>query len=139
VNTTNNYFPLWLVQHVSTHMSQHRANLEPLNISEVLLTVHFVSKAADPWVSRLMWVETCCKNHIGKQLFVVWLRSLKINKTKHISWTQRDGPLKINIWYFIFCWPCILVFFVTKTNQMHYLFIIYFVNQPLYVSYVLCV
>jgi hypothetical protein len=38
-NTTNNCFPLWLMQHVSTHMSHHQANLEPLNISEFLLTV----------------------------------------------------------------------------------------------------
>jgi hypothetical protein len=34
----------------------------------------------------------------------------------------------------MFCWPCILIFFVMKTNQMHYLSLIYFVNQPLHVS-----
>jgi hypothetical protein len=34
VNTTNNCFPLWLVQNVSTHMSHYKANLEPLNLSE---------------------------------------------------------------------------------------------------------
>jgi hypothetical protein len=50
-NTTNNFFPPWLLQHVSTHMSHHQANLEPLNISEFLLTVLFVSKAADRCVS----------------------------------------------------------------------------------------
>jgi hypothetical protein len=32
-------------------MSHHQANLEPLNIFEFLLTVIFVSKAADPCVS----------------------------------------------------------------------------------------
>jgi hypothetical protein len=50
-NTTNNCFSLWLLQHVSTHMSRHQANLEPLNIFEILLTVVFVSKAADRCVS----------------------------------------------------------------------------------------
>jgi hypothetical protein len=32
-------------------MSHHEDNLEPLNIFELLLTVLFVSKAADPCVS----------------------------------------------------------------------------------------
>jgi hypothetical protein len=32
-------FPLWLVQHVPNLTSHHQANLEPLNISEFLLTV----------------------------------------------------------------------------------------------------
>jgi hypothetical protein len=50
-NTTNNSFPLWLLQRVSTHTSQHQANLEPLNISEFVLTVLFVPKAAGPCVS----------------------------------------------------------------------------------------
>jgi hypothetical protein len=36
--------------------------------------------------------------------------------------------------YFMFCWPCILISFVMKTNQMHYLSLIYFANQPLHVS-----
>jgi hypothetical protein len=45
-NTTNNCFPLWLLQHASTHISHHQANFEPLNIFEFLLTVLFVSKAA---------------------------------------------------------------------------------------------
>jgi hypothetical protein len=39
-----------LLQHVSTHMSHYQANLEPLKIFEFLLTVLFVSKAADPCV-----------------------------------------------------------------------------------------
>jgi hypothetical protein len=39
-----------LLQHVSTHMSHHQANLEPLDIFEFLLTFLFVSKAADPCV-----------------------------------------------------------------------------------------
>jgi hypothetical protein len=46
-NTINNCFSLWLLQHVSIHMSHHQANLEPLNIFEFLFTVVFVSKAAD--------------------------------------------------------------------------------------------
>jgi hypothetical protein len=32
-------------------MSHHQANLEPLNVSELLLTVFFVSKAADTCVN----------------------------------------------------------------------------------------
>jgi hypothetical protein len=39
------------LQHVSTHMSNHYANLEQINVFEFLLTVLFVSKAADPCVS----------------------------------------------------------------------------------------
>jgi hypothetical protein len=39
------------VQHVSTNMSHHQANLEPLNISDFLLTDYFVSKVVDPCVS----------------------------------------------------------------------------------------
>jgi hypothetical protein len=35
------------LQHVSNHMRHNQANLEPLNILEFLLTVLFVSKAAD--------------------------------------------------------------------------------------------
>jgi hypothetical protein len=35
---------------------------------------------------------------------------------------------------FMFCLPCILIFFVVKTNYIHYLASIYFVNQPLLVS-----
>jgi hypothetical protein len=38
------------------------------------------------------------------------------------------------IFYFMFCGPCILIFFAMKTNYMHYLSSIYFVNQPLHVS-----
>jgi hypothetical protein len=45
------YLLLWLLQRVSAHMRHHQANLEPLNIFEYLLTVFFVSKAADPCVS----------------------------------------------------------------------------------------
>jgi hypothetical protein len=33
------------------HLNHHQANLEPLNIFEFLLTVLFVSKAADPCIS----------------------------------------------------------------------------------------
>jgi hypothetical protein len=38
-NTTNNCFPLRLVQHVSTHMSHQKTQFEPLNISEFLPAV----------------------------------------------------------------------------------------------------
>jgi hypothetical protein len=36
--------------------------------------------------------------------------------------------------FFMFCWPCTLIFFAMKTNQMHYLALIYFVSQSLHVS-----
>jgi hypothetical protein len=34
----------------------------------------------------------------------------------------------------MFCWPRILITFVMKTDQMHYLSLIYFVIQPPHVS-----
>jgi hypothetical protein len=34
----------------------------------------------------------------------------------------------------MFCWLCILVFFVMKTNLKHNLSLIYFISQPLQVS-----
>jgi hypothetical protein len=60
-NTTNKCFPLRLSQHVSTHhMSHHQAEFEPLNIFEFLLTVLFVSKAADscPVVTTHYWTSS---------------------------------------------------------------------------------
>jgi hypothetical protein len=41
-----------LQRNVSSHISHHQANLEPLKVFELLLTVLFVSKAADPRVSN---------------------------------------------------------------------------------------
>jgi hypothetical protein len=49
-------------------MSHHQANLEPLNILEFLLTLLFVSKAADPCVSS-GWPSVLMHNE--KELFVV--------------------------------------------------------------------
>jgi hypothetical protein len=40
-----------LQQHVSSHISHHQVNLEPLQFLELLLKVLFVLKAADPCVS----------------------------------------------------------------------------------------
>jgi hypothetical protein len=36
--------------------------------------------------------------------------------------------------FFMFCWPCVLIIFVMKTIHMHYLSLIYIINQPLHVS-----
>jgi uncharacterized membrane protein YecN with MAPEG domain len=36
--------------------------------------------------------------------------------------------------FFMFCWLCILIIFVMKTNLMHCLSLIYFITQPLHVS-----
>jgi hypothetical protein len=57
---------------------------------------------------------------------------------------QQTGQLYVNIHkkpatkkiciFFMFCWPCILIIFVMETNLMHYLSLIYFINQPLHVS-----
>jgi hypothetical protein len=43
--------PLCSLQYVSTQMSNHQANFEPLNSFEFLPTVLFISKAADPCVT----------------------------------------------------------------------------------------
>jgi hypothetical protein len=53
-------------------------------------------------------------------------------------WDKAAGvwrwPLTYILGLILFCWPCILIFFVMKTNQMHYVSFIYFVSQPLHVS-----
>jgi hypothetical protein len=69
------------MQHVSTRMSHHQANLEPLNIFEFLLTVPFISKAADPGVSS-GWPSVLVQLSIpvgGGKLYT-WVSSLRNKK-----------------------------------------------------------
>jgi hypothetical protein len=36
-----------------------------------------------------MWVETCCTNHSGKQLFIVFIVLTENNKTKYSVFTKQ--------------------------------------------------
>jgi hypothetical protein len=91
-NKYNKQLPYTMViAHVSTHMSHHHGNLEPLNIFEFLLTALCVSKAADPcvssgWPSVLVWlllpagIETCAISTVKSNYLLYLLCWLKINK-----------------------------------------------------------
>jgi hypothetical protein len=60
--------------------------------------------------------------------FIFFYKHTDISFPWDITWQQ--------MWWknFMFCWPCISIQpFVIKTNLMHYLFSVYFVNQPLHV------
>jgi hypothetical protein len=58
-----------------------------------------------------------------------------MSKIQKVQLENQEGYGKLNEENgLIFCWPCILIFFVLKSNQMHHFSFICLVNQLLHVS-----
>jgi hypothetical protein len=73
-------------------VSHHQANLEPLNISEFLLTVLFVSKVADPCVSSNVAIAITT---VESNYLLYLLCSLKINKLNTLTEYNRMDMLRV--------------------------------------------
>jgi hypothetical protein len=80
-NTTNNCFPVWLLQHVSTHINHHQANLETLNIFEFLLTVFCFESSICACFYYLILLFYCyCKP------FIFFPPELRLQRTKKVEY-----------------------------------------------------